>query len=190
RGGGRGRGVEGQPVWKRTILVAVTAILAGMIGALIVWTLRPSPPSQIGRFSFALPEGQRFTARGLNVVTISPDGANIVYTANDQLYIRAIGEMEDTPLQGTAKSPYAPFFSPDGNWVGFYARADRKFEKVSITGGAAVTICDADYFPWSASWGQDDQIFIAHPTGDIQRVPANGGKLETVISAKPGELLH
>jgi serine/threonine-protein kinase len=183
-------GVERKPLWKRTIPIAITAILAGAIGAATVWILRPSHPAPIARFSFALPEGERFTARGLNVIAISPDGANVVYAANDQLYLRAIGEMEARPLPGTAKNPYSPFFSPDGNWVGFYSRADRKFEKVAITGGSTVPICDADYFPWSASWGSNDQIFIAHPTGDIQRVTADGGKPESVIAAKPGELLH
>lgn len=52
-----------------------------------------------------------------------------------------------------------------------------------------MTICDGDNFPWSASWGSNDQIFIAHPTGDIQRVSADGGKPESVVVAKPGEIL-
>src|SRR5262245_58223193 len=58
-----------------------------------------------------------------------------------------------SPILGTAKTPYAPFFSPDGSWVGFYARADGRFEKISIIGGAPVPICDVDNRPWSATWG-------------------------------------
>jgi Tol biopolymer transport system component len=181
---------ERRPLWKRAISIAATAILAGTVGAAAVWTFKPSQTARLVRFSFVLQEGQHFTNRGTPIIAISPDGANIVYVANEQLYLRPIGEMEARPIQGTAKTPYAPFFSRDGSWVGFYSRADRRFEKVSITGGAAVPICDAGNFPWSATWGPNDQIFMAHPTGDIQRVSANGGKFETVVAAKPDELFH
>jgi serine/threonine protein kinase len=183
-------GIERRPLWKRVLPVTVAAILAGLVGAVAVWDLRPSPPGRPARFSIVLPDSQRFTTRGLQLVTISPDGANIVYVANEQLYLRAVGEMEAKPIQGTKKSAVAPFFSPDSSWIGLYARTDGKFEKVSVTGGAAVAICDAENFPWSASWGPDDQIFIAHPTGDIQQVSAAGGEPKSVITAKPGELLH
>jgi serine/threonine protein kinase/Tol biopolymer transport system component len=182
--------VERRPLWRRALPIAVAAILAALVGAAAVWNWRSSQSGRPARFSIVLPESQRFTTRGLQIVAISPDGANIVYVANEQLYLRSIGDLEAKPIQGTKKSAVAPFFSPDGNWIGFYARTDHKFEKVSVTGGAAVAICDADNFPWSASWEANDQIFIAHPTGDIQRVSAAGGEPKSVVTAKPAELLH
>jgi serine/threonine-protein kinase len=186
----RTSGIARRPLWKRAISIAVTAILAAGIGAGAVWNFRPSQPGRVARFSFVLPEGQRLTSRGTSMIAISPDGASIVYVASDQLYLRAIGDLEARPIPGTAKFPYAPFFSPGGTWIGFYSRIDGKFEKVPITGGAAVTICDADNFPWSATWGPNDQILVTRPNGDIQRVSANGGKLETVVATKPGEFFH
>ena len=52
-----------------------------------------------------------------------------------------------------------PFFSPDGQWVGFFSIADRKLKKVPVAGGSAVPICDIDSsYPRGASWGDDDYI--------------------------------
>jgi serine/threonine-protein kinase len=181
-------GIERRAVWKLAIAFAVAALLMAAGTGIVVWRSRPSQQAQIARFSFPLPEGQHFTATGLNVMAISPDGAEIVYVANNQLYLRAIGEMEARPIQGTATDPVAPFFSPDGKWVGFLSRRDHKLEKVSITGGEAVPIRDAGNQPWSASWGPNDEILMAHPTGDIERVSPNGGKPESVVTAKPGEI--
>ena len=56
-----------------------------------------------------------------------------------------------------ANGPLAdPFFSPDGQWIGFFSVADRAMKKVSIAGGTAVTICDSPTNPSrGASWGDD-----------------------------------
>ena len=47
----------------------------------------------------AAPLAQPNPAR--NMVAISPDGRNIVYTANQQIYLRRIGDMEARPIPGT-----------------------------------------------------------------------------------------
>ena len=91
---------------------------------------------------------------GRHAVTLTPDGTR-VYSANQQLYLRSMDDMETTPIRGTEGGGRSPFFSPDGDWVGFYS--ERKLKKVPITGGAPVTLCEADN-PYGASWGSDDTI--------------------------------
>ena len=59
-----------------------------------------------------------------------------------------------SPLAGTEDGVDA-FFSPDGQWVGFFA--DGKMKKVSVHGGSPVTLCDAPS-PHGASWGEDGNI--------------------------------
>ena len=43
-------------------------------------------------------------------------------------------------VSGTEDAMY-PFFSPDGDWVGFFA--DGKFKRVPAQGSVPVTLCDA-----------------------------------------------
>src|SRR5262249_21954625 len=103
-------------LWRRSLPFAVTAILTAAVTlamAVVLMDRRPSPHATITRFPFVLPEGQQFAnyARARNVLTISPDGANIAYVANGHLYARSAGDMEARPLQGTQEAAM-PFFSP------------------------------------------------------------------------------
>jgi len=56
------------------------------------------------------------------------------------LATRLLSENKPTLLSGT-ENGRDPFFSPDGQWIGFFA--DGKMKKISVQGGAAVTLCDA-----------------------------------------------
>ncbi|PYS36143.1 MAG: hypothetical protein DMG14_25305 [Acidobacteria bacterium] len=178
-----------RPLWKRAIPILGAAVLAGIAGV-AGWNLKRLPqPAEITRFSVAIPEGQTWPVRGAHHVAISPDGANIVYAANQQLYMRSMGEMEARPIPGTAQGADTPFFSPDGRWLGFYSSLERKLKKIAVSGGVAVTICDADNV-FGASWDTHDSIFFGQGRNGIMRVSANGGKADTVVTLKPGELAH
>jgi serine/threonine-protein kinase len=183
--------VEHRPLWKRLVPVVVTAIFVAAVTTGVVWNVRPETrPPEVSRFSFVLPEGQSLTRLGRPVVDISPDGQNIVYVANQQLYLRPISDVDARPINGTNQDVAEPFFSPDGRWIGFYANADKKLKKISINGGTAVTICECE-FPLNASWTPDNQILFASAQRGkgIFRVSANGGNPEAVISAKPEEFM-
>jgi serine/threonine-protein kinase len=186
-----------RPLWKRAIPFALTAALAAAIAVAIMLMMRTGLPTSaiLTRFSFVLPEDQVFTNPARNVISISPDGASIAYVANEQLYLKTMGEMQARPIPGTGPTPFGPFFSPDGRWVAFGVFSEKKLKKISIAGGPAVTISDfgaADDFANSlldASWGPDDQILIGWQ-GAILRVPANGGNPERLITLKEGEAAH
>jgi serine/threonine-protein kinase len=89
----------------------------------------------------------------------------------EQIYVRPVG-------QGTAARPIggalgsAPFFSPDGKWLGFWHAPTGTLRKVAISGGAPVKICDAVSGIAGATWGRDDTIVFAW--FDLFRVPAAG----------------
>jgi len=123
-------------------IVAVTALLTG----LTVWSVtRPGQPARtIMRFPLALPPGDRFSAPGRHLVALSPDGTRFVYAANNQLYLREMDQLEAAPIRGTDIGSINPFFSPDGQWVGFWAGDQLK--KIAVTGGAPVTLCEAASF--------------------------------------------
>ena len=114
---------------------------------------------------------------------LSPDGTRLVYTARvddtTQLYVRRIDQLEGQPIPGT-NGAYQPFFSPDGEWVGFFTQdSDQKLKKVSVTGGEAQTVCDVRSLASGGSWASDDTIVFSArgESGPRQlfRVPSAGG---------------
>ena len=76
-------------------------------------------------------------------------------------------------LPGT-EGAYAPFFSPDGQWVALFAQG--KLKKISVEGGAAIDLCDAGTGV-GGSWGEDGNMIAALSSsgGGLSRIPAAGG---------------
>ena len=70
---------------------------------------------------------------------LSPDGTRLVYVSQGRLFTRRLDQPNATELTGT-QGAYAPFFSPDGQWVAFFAPG--KLKKISVEGGAAIALCD------------------------------------------------
>ena len=149
----------------------------------------PSPA--LGRVTITLPAGDQFSNAGRHLVALSPDGTQLVYVANQRLYLRALQQSEAVPLRGTEGTGTAagrsPFFSPDGQWIGFWQ--DGQLKKISITGGSPVVLCAAQN-PWGASWAGDNTIFYAQGAAGIWRVSGDGGKPENVIKVDSGQVAH
>src|SRR5262249_2194537 len=146
------------------------------------------------RLAVTLPTGNRLVLGNTPVLSLSPHGSRLVYVANHggstQLYVRAIDRLEATPIPGT-EGAESPFFSPDGQSVGFFAEG--KLKKVSLSGGAPMTLCSAS-LNRGASWGPDDTIIFT-PTDSISglfEVSADGGtpKPLTTPDRKKGETSH
>src|SRR5204862_2767580 len=83
-----------------------------------------------------------------------------------------------------------PFFSPDGQWLGFFSAG--KLKKIAVTGGAPVTLADAPVAR-GGSWAEDGTIVFAPANGSgvgLWRVPAAGGTAERLTTPAPGEATH
>ena len=186
--------------WQRGMPFAlgVSAFLIVVTG-LTVWNLKPGPPPPSpSRFVVITPsEGQLRTTNSHPDVAISPDGMRFVYTSGTSgtggsLYVRHVDQLDATFLRGT-EDGQTPFFSPDGEWVGFTDQQDRSLKKVSILGGPAVTIADTSPVPRGLSWGRDDYIvFATGASRGLLRVPAVGGEAEqlTTVDPEQGETDH
>ncbi len=112
---------------------------------------------------------------------ISPDGRRIVFVSNGALAIRRLDQTKSIRLAGT-EGAFLPFFSPNGQWVAFFAA--RKLRKVAIEGGAPIALCDAAG-PGGGSWGDDDNIVAAlDATRGLSRVPAAGGVPQPLTDSK------
>ena len=119
-------------------------------------------------------------------LALSPDGTKLVYVAlvgqTTQLYLRPLDRMEARPIAGT-EGAYHPFFSPDSEWVGFFAHDEVK--KVSVLGGTPLTLCDSGNELHGGTWGDDGKIYFA-PQGVLMRVADTGGAAEVVGADRGG----
>ena len=172
--------IDSTPVTSRPVLpwVAATIVLTAVVVALAVWSLQPPEPRPVARFVHDLPEDQRFSNRNRVLLAIAPDGSRVAYTANNQLYLRNLDETTALPIPGTDEGPQNPFFSPDGEWIGYWASDQLK--KIAVGGGVAVPLADVDR-PRDAVWGEDDTIVFGLREG-VMRVSANGGTPERLIA--------
>jgi Tol biopolymer transport system component len=179
-----------QPLWRRGLPLAASAIVAAAITAAAASTLRaPAPPPIVTRFAIALGEGQQFTNTGRQSLAISPDGTRIVYVANARLYSRAMSESEARPIAGTEGAQGGvtnPVFSPDGRSIAFHSQGALK--RIAVSGGPTVTICPAANV-YGMSWDNDEILFGQGNQG-IMRVSANGGTPERLVAVTNGELAH
>ena len=170
---------------ERLTLGLASLVVGVLVTLVVVWNLSPSPtPRPITRFALTLPQNEALTSLLLSSVAISPDGTHLAYVANNQLYLRAIEELETNPIPGT-EDARGPFFSPDGQWLGFFA--DDKLKKVSIRAGSAQTLCDAPNPP-GASWGPDNTIVFGRGGEGIWQVSAAGGTPQVVIRPDPEQI--
>ena len=104
-----------------------------------------------------------------------------------QLFQRRLDQPGATPLSGT-EGASEPFFSPDGEWVGFFAEG--KLKKTRIDGGEPVYLCDAPQGR-GASWGEDGKIITALTGGTaLSLVPSGGGNPIPATELGPGEVCH
>jgi len=168
------------------------AVVLAAVAAIAAWFLKPgpapAPPQPMSRFVIPLPSDQNFSRTGRHFIAISPDGTKLAYVANQQLYLRAMDQLEATPIRGTSTDPISPSFSPDGQWVVFFAGG--QLRKIAIAGGAAVKICDA-VNPYGVSWS-GDRIVFGQGSAGIMEVPASGGTPSVIakVESDKGELAH
>jgi serine/threonine-protein kinase len=173
--------------WWPAIAIGVAAIVAGGLGLIVGYGVRPStPPSSVTRFTYRLPDGQQLSNIGRHSIAISQDGATIAYVANQRLYRKAMRDLDATPIAGTDESAAltSPVFAPDGQSIAFFSR--RALMKISTGGGMAITLCPVDN-PFGMSWDGDSIVFGQGSKG-IMRVPATGGLPEVLVRVKPDEL--
>ncbi len=177
-------------LWRRALPIAATAVIAGTAAFVLTWSLRPLPSAAavVTRFPIVLPDGQAAPRQNLGVMALSPDGARLVYVANRQLYLRSMGEVEAKPITGTNLDAASPFFSPDGQWVGFFSIGDSMLRKIAIGGGSPVVLSKVET-PWGATW-HGDTIFVASGTQGIMRVSSDGGEPQLVVKLGPGEAAY
>jgi len=179
--------VKSMPTWRRLLPYAFTAAAAALVTATLAWNRWPDSTSlTVARFVYDLPANQNFRSGGRPVMALSADGRRLVYNTTGGLYLRSFGTLEARLIPGTEPVSTTPFFSPDGNWVGYFENGQIK--RIGLDGGAPVVICGATN-PFGVSWERDNTILFGQPEG-IMRVSANGGSPQLVVRVKQGEAVY
>ncbi len=184
--------------WRKVLPWALASVLAAAL-IFSVWSSWRKPEVNArphSRVAVVLPPMDSLGTRTGLAVALSPDGSRMVYVGRRAgtyaLYLREMDQLEAKAIPGT-EGAYNPFFSPDGQWIGFFTI--EKLKKVSIQGGPVLALCEVHEAQsgGGGAWAPDDTIYFAGSrTGGISRVSAAGGVAEVVTRPDPkkGEHSH
>ncbi len=154
--------------WLAVVGTAALALTAGYFAGRLGAPEAPQP--RLRKFEIPVPG----TMAG-EQIAVSPDGAKLAYTNEDKLWIRSLDQLEPRLVEAGAGAGY-PFWSPDGEWLGFATASG--LWKVRADGGRPTTITEIpDSYDWAAGtvWTDDDRIVFATGDTGLLEVSALGG---------------
>jgi serine/threonine-protein kinase len=165
-----------EPLW---IAIAVAGVIA-TVALWAPWRAAPKLPP-VRRIAIRLGSDAPMTFPNAPMtpsLALSPDGTILAFVGGKStpdkslIYLRRLDQLKTTPLAGT-EGAATPFFSPDNQWIAFFATG--KLKKISVNGGSAIALCDAPNAV-GGSWSEDGTIFFAPTrTSVLMRVSAAGG---------------
>ncbi len=200
-------GSRKKPPRRRTAARAaiVSVMAAVVVGGAVVATLAirsqmeeagavtPTP----ARFAIDVLGDGRLADRSFPPIALAPDGTTIAYVVDSgdttRLFLRPLDRLESSAIPGT-EGAVSPFFSPEGDWVGFFASG--ALRKVPTSGGVPVVICElANFDRPSAHWGPTGDITFSrgiNSSDGLMRVSAGGGVPERITEpdVEAGESWH
>ena len=156
-------------------LIALTVL---SIAAVLYFHQRPAVP--VLRFAVSPPEHTSYPG----TPSVSPDGRFLTFSAlgpegKRMLWLRPLDALHASVIPGT-EGGFAPFWSPDSNYIGFFA--NKFLKKVKTSGGAPETICATEAMPGGGAWNHNGAILFAPSLADgLYRVSENGGTPQLVL---------
>ena len=187
-------------VGRRTRVMLVLCLAVGvLLGGLATQQLMTPPAAEIQTASpravfravhdISGDQGQSLYLLGhlgqrISALALSPDGSRLAYVADlgdgARVYVRELDSFSTVPISGTEMANM-PFFSPDGESLGFFTQSELK--SVAINGGTPRALCEARN-PKGGCWGEDGVIYFSEFEGGlISRISANGGKKAVVLKS-------
>jgi Tol biopolymer transport system component len=156
--------------------IGLSLLLGALIGAALVRVLWPAARIEQARAihsAIPLPAGASLLVTySKPSLAFSPDGRKLVFRGVEKgasrLYLRDLGRTDAVPIPGT-EGAFDPFFSPDGEWLAFFAGS--QLRKVAVAGGAPTALADTPPVSQGGTWGFDGSILLApRPNGGLARL--------------------
>ena len=170
------------------IVVAALAILTAAVSWIAYHATRPRELKPSVRLEVDLGHDIVLNAAGGSDVIISPDGTRIAYLSRGHLFTRKLDQPNATELTIT-QGATSPFFSLDGEWIGFIA--NQKLRKISVEGGSEIVLCDTGSSYTGADWGEDGNIIMSlRPNAPLSRVSSAGGTPVPITQLQGDERTH
>ena len=188
-----GRASASRPGISRA-LIATLAVFSILSFSAAVYWWKASAVEGTRRWHLALPErapmafvGEGTYGIGLPALDISPDGSRIVYVGEagetTRLMLRATDTYETRELDGT-EGAFAPFFSPDGSEIAFFA--DDQLKRVPADGGDVAVITEAPD-AYGGDWSQRGGLIVStRDSREIVVVEPNGLNRRRIAGAPGG----
>jgi serine/threonine protein kinase len=170
------------------IAVAVLAVVATYASWIAYRSTQLAELKPLVRLDVDLGHDVYLNALGGSDIIISSDGTRIAYLSRNHLFTRKLDQPGAAELPVTAGAT-SPFFSPDGQWIGFFAAG--KLRKISVDGGGEVVLCNASSSYTGADWGEDGNIVASlRISGGLSRLPSTGGTPTPVTELVGEERTH
>jgi serine/threonine-protein kinase len=183
------------PRWRTRLKVAALVITVGALALYGGWRLarsrQPAPAGVVTRFPIQAAPGA-----AIDAFDLAADGSAIVYLRRSRedgirLYLRRLDQLRDSPIPGT-EGASSPLFSPDGQWVAFFA--GNRLLKVNVHTDSGPILVSESVEPWlnGAAWLPDGTIIFSRPNHALHRVSSDGGEAIPVTELKetPREFDH
>src|SRR5439155_8606159 len=145
------RGPE-RAAWAALVLVTAAA------ATLVTPAFRRPPAAAEVRFDLSFPRG---ISSDFAQLAISADGQQLVaaptFGGHEPLWLRPLGSTSGRTLSGTEGATF-PFWSPDGESIGFFA--DQKLKRIDVASEAVEIVADVSN-PRGGAWQADGTILYA-----------------------------
>jgi Tol biopolymer transport system component len=181
--------------WRTRLRVSALVITVGGLALYGGWRLErsrePASSGMVTRFPIQAAPGA-----AIDAFDLAADGSAIVYVRRSRedgirLYVRRLDQLQDLPIPGS-EGASSPLFSPDGQWVAFFA--GERLLKVNVYTNSAPILVSEGVERWlnGASWLPDGTIIFARPNHGLHRVPSDGGEAVplTELEESPREFDH
>jgi eukaryotic-like serine/threonine-protein kinase len=180
--------------WKTILMIAIPVLITFFLTWFLYPGSTPSPTKPLNKMTVELPQDVVFSFSSNNRMAISPDGTrmvHMVFTAEPprRLYLKQADSYEMTELHGS-KTAVAPFFSPDGKWIGYFNPQTEKICKIPADGGEPLVITGfKDGYGLGATWAWDNSIIFTGNTG-LYRVSVSGGETLQLTKTRSAAEIH
>ena len=179
---GSRRDAAAQPrrAWQAAGAIALAA-LAGAAGWGLASRAPADTPAAVVRLSIPSMEPPSVVPSGRRHLAVSPDGSQMAYASSNRLLIRQLRRKEAVVIEAAAASD--PFFSPNGEWVGFFSDSGG-LNKVPAVGGTPVLVASTAERPGGGTWRADGTIVFATTEG-LYQVSESGGAPRLLAKPDP-----